>query len=245
MGSRGQASIEYVALLALVAALLAGGALAIGRARSPLRSLSPSDPVREAYAEEDEALVRRFAPGLRFERGILDAPVDPRACREPACARGAAPVLFTHVVHRGAATYVQYWAYWVDSSWHGVAGRHADDWESFQVRIDPDGTADARASAHHGYTGRRIGPDLNVNQVHPPWVPGRFRRGWIRYQGWYRIATHSHAGFVSPSPGDGRSVPAGQVTLIPIETTTDLPPLYAITPPWRKRVYADPESAAT
>jgi hypothetical protein len=245
MGSRGQASIEYAALLALVAALLAGAALAVGRSKSPLRSLSPPNPVRDAYGEADERLVRRYAPGIRFERGILDAPVDPRVCRAIGCARGAAPVLFTHVVHRGATTYVQYWAYWADSSWHGVAGRHADDWESFQVRIDADGTAFARASAHHGYTGHRVGLDLNLNQVHPQWVPERFRRGWVKYEGWYRVARHSHAGFVSSSPGDDRATPASEVVLVPIETTDDLPQLYAITPPWRKAVYDDPESAAT
>jgi hypothetical protein len=188
--------------------------------------------------------VRRHAPGIVFERGIPDAPVDPRRCRVVACAIGAAPVLFTHVVRRDGTTYVQYWAYWPDSSWHGVAGRHADDWESFQVRIAPDGSADARASAHHGYTGHRIGPDLNLNQVDPRWVPARWRRGWTTDTGWYEVARSSHAGFVSRAPGEDRVAPAGEVTLVPIETA-HLPETYAITPPWRKRVYTDPESSAT
>jgi hypothetical protein len=242
MGQRGQASVEWIALVGALAVALTTS-LAVGRSLVPDRQQRPPDPGRVAYGDETAALVERFAPGLVYERGLLDAPVDPRACRTAACARGAAPVLFTHVVRRGPTTYVQYWGYWPDSSWHGIAGRHADDWESFQVRINADGTADARASAHHGYTGHRIGPDLNVNQVDPSLVPARWRPGWVPYAGWWRIAEHSHAGFVT-SRAEGRSEPPERVTLIPLETTI-LPPLYAITPPWRKTVYAEPESSTT
>ncbi len=245
MGQRGQASIEWIALVLAVVFVL-GAAAALGLPYPRNTQTGPPNAVREAYGEDTESLVRRYAPGLVYEHGLLDAPVDPRECRAVACARGAAPVIFTRVVHRGATTYVQYWAYYPDSSWHGVAGRHADDWESFQVRINPDGSADARASAHHGYTGRRIGPDLNVNQVDPGLVPRRWRRGWAPYAGWWRVARHSHAGFVTSGPGAGRSDPPARVTLVPIETSTDsLPQLYAVTPPWRKGVYADPESSAT
>lgn len=240
MGERGQGSVEWVALLAVVALLLGGAAtLARGLANPPLGWIRSPDAVREAYGEETEALVRRHAPALVLERGLLDAPVDPRACRAVACSRGAEPVLFTRVVRRGATTYVQYWGYWPDSSWHGVAGRHADDWESFQVRIGPDGSVHARASAHHGYTGRRIGPDLNVNQVDPDLVPAPWRRGWTEHRGGWRVARHSHAGFVTTA----RAAPP--VRLVPLETAADLPQIYAVTPPWRKAVYADPESPAT
>ena len=170
---------------------------------------------------------------------MRDHPVDPRVCRERSCAEGdGPPVLFWHVVRVGETTYVQYWAYWPDSSWHGIAGRHADDWESFQVRVDSHGTAWARASAHHGYTGHRIGPDLNVNQVHPDWVPERWRRAWIRWEGGYRVAKDSHAGYVTSTAG------GAAVTLIALDPAT-MPQDYAITPPWRKGVYADPESPAT
>jgi hypothetical protein len=190
-------------------------------------------------------VVRRVAPGLVFERGLAGVPVDPRTCRARACMDGATPVLFTHVVRRGRVTYVQYWAYWPDSSWNGIAGFHRDDWESFQIRILEDGTVQARASAHHGYTGKRIGPDLNLNQVDSKWVPERWRGGWTDSTGWYRVAAGSHAGYVARAPLGRRFVAAAGVRLIPIEATDDLPQDYAITPPWRKRVYADPESPAT
>jgi hypothetical protein len=228
MGERGQGSVEYVALVAVVALLLGGGAAVVAR-------LAPGPPTR---AEADRALALRHAPALVFERGISDAPVDPRACRAVACARGARPVLFTHVLRRGPVTYVHYWAYWPDSSWHGVAGRHADDWESLQLRINADGTIDARASAHHGYTGPRIGPDLNLNQVRPALVPRPWRGGWTRWRGGWRIARHSHAGFVTTAGG------TRDIILVPLDPAT-LPQDYAVTPPWRKAVYSDPESPAT
>jgi hypothetical protein len=224
------ASLEYAALVALIAAVF-GAALALGPAVS--RQLPPK-------GGGDEAIAGRWAPRLVLERGTVGVPVDPRTCRAVACSIGATPVLFTHVIHRGATTYVQYWAYWPDSSWHGIAGRHADDWESFQIRIDADGTAWARASAHHGYTGHRIGPDLNINQVRPQWVPERWRRGWVRWARGYRVAKDSHAGFVTSSVEEGGVTP----TLVPIEDAR-LPQTSAITPPWRKAVYTNPESSAT
>jgi hypothetical protein len=172
---------------------------------------------------------------------MRDAPVDPRACRRRACADGAAPTLFTHVVRAGAAVYVQYWEYFPDSVWNGVAGRHADDWESYQVRIEPSGRVHVRASAHHGYTGRRVGPDLNLNQVHSGLVPVA---AWTAPTGWLRIARGSHAGYVARGPLGRRTTPADEVVLVPIETA-QLPGRYAVAPPWRKRVYADPESPGT
>jgi hypothetical protein len=240
MRERGQGSVEWIALLCVVAGAVAalGAVVAhtfaatLGRSNRPLVSFSrPTD--------RDAAVAQRWAPRIVFESGMRDHPVDPRTCRARACAEGHGPaVLLTHVIHRERATYVQYWAYWPDSSWHGIAGRHADDWESFQVRINPDGTADARASAHHGYTGRRIGPDLNVNQVHPEWVPQRWRVAWIPWQGGYRVAKNSHAGFVTSAAGGVAPV---LIALDPAQ----LPQDYAVTPPWRKAVYADPESAGT
>lgn len=228
MGARGQASVEYVALVALVAAVL-GAAAAVGLRLAP-------DGVQTQPMDEEVA--RRHAPVLVLERGTVGVPVDPRECRAVACSVGAEPVVFFHVVRRGETTYVQYWAYWPDSSWHGVAGRHADDWESFQVRVDRDGRVQARASAHHGYTGERIGPDLNLNQVRPDWVPERWRRAWTPWAGGWAVARHSHAGHVTAT-GAGVAV-----RLVPLDPEA-LPQDYAVTPPWRKAVYSDPESWAT
>jgi hypothetical protein len=172
---------------------------------------------------------------------MRDAPVDPRACRVRGCAEGASPTLFTHVVRLGATVYVQYWEYFPDSVWNGVAGRHADDWESYQVRIEASGRVRARASAHHGYTGRRVGGDLNLNQIDPGIVPVE---AWTTPTGWLRIARGSHAGYVARGPLGRRTTPADQVALIPLETAA-LPARYTVAPPWRKRVYTDAESPST
>ena len=216
-------------MVALVAAILAGAA-AVG-----LRFLAhvPDSP------PADEVVAREHAPVLVIERGTVGVPVDPRECRAVACSVGAEPVVFFHVVRRDDTTYVQYWAYWPDSSWNGIAGRHADDWESFQVRVNADGTVDARASAHKGYTGDRVGPDLNVNQVRPDWVPERWRRGWTDFAGGWAVARNSHAGHVTSSTAGGTPV-----TLVALDPEA-LPQDYAVKPPWRKGVYADPESWAT
>jgi hypothetical protein len=236
MGQRGQASCEWIALLCVVAGAVGVLGAVVTRA---LGAATSARAVAEERAAADAALARRWAPRVVFEFGMRDRPVDPRACRARACAElPGPPVLFTHVVHRGATTYVQYWAYWPDSSWHGLGGRHADDWESFQVRIDPGGTAFARASAHHGYTGAPVGPDLNVNQVRPEWVPERWRAAWTPWRGSYRVARNSHAGFVTDAAGGVTPV------LIALDPAT-MPQDYAVTPPWRKAVYVEPELPTT
>ena len=243
MRERGQATVEWLALVLLVVALLGAGAAVVHPARALRAALprDPPDPLAAAYGSRLAALVRRQAPNLVYARGLRQVPVDPRECRVPACARGAAPVLFTHVVRNGDSVYIQYWEYFPDSVWNGIAGRHADDWESYQVRIDVSGRVRVRASAHHGYTGRRIGRDLNLNQVDPGLVGVE---AWTAPTGWLRIARGSHAGYIARGPYGRRTTPADQIALIPLETTA-LPERYAITPPWRKRVYTDAGSPAT
>ncbi len=245
------------------------------RARAAARARTAAttvDPVTAAYGAPLAALVRRVSPGLVYERGALAVPVDPRRCRTHVCAdapdrpgavarstAGEVPTLFTHVVVRGRATYVQFWEYFPDSTWSGPAralgarrlsGFHRDDWESFQVRVDADGpTTQARASSHHGYTGRRIGPDLNVNQLPPDpaqrALPQSVRRAWIGSTGWLWISRGSHAGHLVRGPRRReRYTPAAAVVLVPLERAR-LPQRYAIVPPWRKPVYRDPESPLT
>src|SRR4051794_911791 len=247
MRERGQATVEWLALVLLVAGALGVVAVvAAPRLRAAVAQVAslprrdPPDPLVIAYGAPTAALVHRFAPSLVYERGEREVPVDPRWCRVRSCARGGA-TLFTHVVHTATATYVQYWEYFPDSVWNGVAGRHADDWESYQVRIKASGRVRARASAHHGYTGRRIGRDLNLNQVDPSLAPAAARGAWTAPTGWLRIARGSHAGYVARGPWGRRTSPVDQVALVPLETTA-LPGRYAIAPPWRKRVYTAPES---
>ena len=139
-----------------------------------------------------------------------------------------------------------------------MAGHHEDDWETYQVRITRAGEAYARASAHNGYAGGRGWPNLNQLPVEVP-VPGgapwrgggvRLRRrtgAWVAPSGWTHVSRGSHAGFVPAGPGDDRRTESNGVRLVPIERldAAALESDFAIVPPWRKPVYADPERTDT
>jgi hypothetical protein len=150
---------------------------------------------------------------------------------------------------RAGNLYLQYWLYYPGSATGegstllkepirrvgtalGHSTFHPDDWEGYQVRVGPNGT-DVRATSHHGYN------------------------GWQRGSDRYYISGGSHAGRPLSAPTRSwlplrlvqtvpRSTKDGQLVLIPLETLPDRG-LYsfAITPPWRKRVYFDPEYDGT
>jgi hypothetical protein len=181
---------------------------------------------------------------------------------------GAAATVFTHVVDRRprGSLYVQYWLYYPDSTYNGtaravgglplvsatpvgalarkVSGFHRDDWESYQLRVDPDGCVWARASAHNGYSGRRHWPNLNE----APDLPGRRRTGaWTPATTWTRVSRGSHAGHIVGGPGGERRTRADGLRLVPIETLPSAvrARAFAISPPWDKAVYTDPEATGT
>jgi hypothetical protein len=142
---RGQASIEFVALTALVACALAaaiafvpavdGRPLGAALARALVCAVkgdchSDGAALRRAYGDRDAELVRANAPNLVYEPGTLTLPVDYRRCRSHSCSDapddrgldvhrstrgGAEATAFTHVAHRGGMTYIQYWLYYPDS----------------------------------------------------------------------------------------------------------------------------------
>ena len=64
-------------------------------------------------------------------------------------------------------------------------GLHRDDWESFQVRLDPDGDVWVRSSSHGHYQGCKWSDCRNR------WFPG---------SGWTRVSRGSHAGHI---PAEG------------------------------------------
>src|SRR6476660_1234334 len=99
-GEGGQAAVEWVALLLLVALLLAG--LLAARVRGPGAALAEAVASRilcavsvgescdhgglvAAYGEEVAALVRENAPLLVYEPGMRALPVDFRRCRSTSC----------------------------------------------------------------------------------------------------------------------------------------------------------------
>ena len=218
-----------------------------------------------AYGGELAALVSEHAPTILYEPGMRALPVDYRRCRQDACAEGAetgtvwrsrageSTVAFTRVIdcrpgfqtdgtgcsgRRSGHVYVQYWLYYPGSatgegslaprlvrdltSAVGRSSYHPDDWESYQVRIGPDGRF-ARASAHHGYGA-----------------------GWVPEYGGFRVSGGSHAGMMAPREFH-RATPGQRLRLIPLEPIAARRQrvAFAITPPWRKRVWHDPEYEGT
>jgi hypothetical protein len=212
---------------------------------------------------------------------------------------------------RAGRVYIQYWTYYGDSATSrttpilGAAGYHRDDWEGYQVRINPDGSVDARASSHNGYNGADA-PGVDWASDASGKVPGatavrdateflglRDDRGWTPSQGTLYVSGGSHAGHATESslgreltdliaierlalngkrlPGPlgpeeerhrrellanrlrsalfgpgARMTPRGSVKLIPIESLADRDSYsFAISPPWRKLVYTDPEYRGT
>jgi hypothetical protein len=194
--------------------------------------------------------------------------------------RGERATVFTRLIRRGGRVYIQYWLYFPESKttvlgsdkvWEagwllptlaGIVddaptypGLHLDDWESFQVRIDPDGDVWVRASSHGHYQGCK-------------WA--RCRNRWFAKTGWTRVSRGSHAGHIPVDQGTSRPPVRGSppppvryrpllpgrdlrertttgegLRLIPLEThdKRGYRPLEGdIKPPWDKDVYSHPES---
>jgi hypothetical protein len=223
------------------------------------------------YGDEVGRLARDHMPTLAFEEGSRGLPVDWRRCRTTACGDGGEegavrhsdaglPVTaFVHVIDRRpqGALYIQYWLYYADSAtFRGIPiaeqrGFHEDDWESVQIRIGEDGDVDQRASSHHGYNYRPsaanlvsdagIGPLRDVAET----VGARAVNGWGPETGLLQVSGGSHAGNLGDDRGP-RYTPATAVHLVPLEpiAATDTT-AFAISPPWLKKVWRDPEAERT
>jgi hypothetical protein len=258
--SSGQATIELLLLCGL-AALLAlglGSALASGAAASTAdalrHALRPPHPAHDdtwALASPTWGpLLRRYAPRLVLERDRYgedaSVPVEFTRCRARSCARlgvGRA-AMYVHLVRRPGAAYLHYWFYYPDSrTTHlpdGGLATHRDDWEGVIVRIGPDGAA-ARATAHDGLAGTG------------PW--------WATAPGWRPIAAApviyraagSHANGFAPAgldlAGDRWNGTLGTVApvLLPADAAASLHYRFDAdaSPPWRKRLWHDPDAAGT
>ncbi|HEU4463132.1 MAG TPA: hypothetical protein VFR75_11125 [Solirubrobacterales bacterium] len=294
MGSeRGQGTVEWVAMVLLVSALMLAAIAAGVRAPGATLARALADrllcaaslaggcgdepALTAAYGSEVGGLVRRHTPMLAFERGSQAIPVDFRRCRASACSDAAGDGLihksdedlpitaFVHVIdcreaeaerteaagadcsgERAENLYLQYWFFYPDSATlrgvpiAGARGYHRDDWESAQFRIRPDGGVDQRASSHHGYN--YFQSDLN-------WMSDA---GLAAHDGW-GSATHllvvsggSHAGNAAGFPHVNRFTPGRRVHLVPLEQiAAETEASFAVSPPWLKRVWLDPEALGT
>jgi hypothetical protein len=237
-GERGQASVEFVALVSLCC--LAFGALLVlnggfdGRdiggflARHLVcavdgRCERDEQPLVAAYGERDAATVRALAPGLVYEPGERELPVDWRRCRRVSCsiapddpdldahvpagpgtggsvrpaAGGARATAFTHVIRRGGRLYVQYWLYYPDS---GTTLAGSDRLWAHVL----GGIADYPGFHKDDWEGAfvRVDPDGSVwlrasSHGHFQSCKWAFCRDeWARHTGWVRVSRGSHSGHV-------------------------------------------------
>ena len=160
---------------------------------------------------------------------------------------------------RAGNLYLQYWTYYADSAtFRGVpivgdAGFHPDDWEGVQIRIRLDGSVDERASSHEGYN-QRPGPvggwasDAGIDSVKDASeaLGLRAENGWGPEAHLLIVSGGSHAGNTAGIPRIERLTPRNRVHLIPLEPIAATSNArFAINPPWRKRVWRDPEAAGT
>jgi hypothetical protein len=122
----------------------------------------------------------------------------------------------------------------------GEKGYHRDDWESVQLRIRPDGSVDQRASSHHGYNNSR----QPSNWAYDAGVLGH--DGWGSETRLLLVAGGSHAGSTIGLQSTDRFTPGHRVHLIPLESIAATSAArFAVSPPWRKRVWRDPEADGT
>jgi hypothetical protein len=283
MGSeRGQASTEWIAAVLCVTLALGGLGVSAGNVdgRSYGGWLAHSiacavtlgcdgerDALTAAYGADAE-LVRRFAPGLVYERGTYTLPVDFRDCRSHRCSdapddpdldahrsiRGGHPATaFTHVVHRHGETFIQYWLYYPDSTstvanaagiWAAadrIARRRMPDYPGFH---EDDWESVQVRIARDGSASMRSSSHHGYQ-----WCKQRrCKNRWGGWTGWSRVSRGSHAGHVPERLAHERTSTSAGLRLVPIESIDTgayraLDP--GITPPWKKRVFTDPLSDST
>jgi hypothetical protein len=161
--------------------------------------------------------------------------------------------------NRAGNLYLQFWTYYADSATlrgipiAGEEGYHPDDWEGVQIRIRPGGEVDERASSHESYNQRPgiIGGWASDSGIDPikdaeEAVGLRPGNGWGPETHLLIVSGGSHAGNTAGIPHIERLTPRNSVHLIPLEpvaATSDA--RFAISPPWRKRVWRDPEAEGT
>jgi hypothetical protein len=188
-------------------------------------------------------------------------------CREPDAAPAGANCTGT----RAGKLYIQYWFYYVDSrtlegsgvqrrlmKQIGRPGFHLDDWESYQVRIGPH-DSQSRSGSHHGYDyegGPRNWPsDAGIGWANDALeaIGLRENRGWGPETGMTWVSGGSHAGHPKDDyaarmvQGDyPRWTQGHELTLVPLEPISageveGGDATFAITAPWLKQVWSDPE----
>jgi hypothetical protein len=259
----GQATIEWTALVLIVALVLSGlgfvairaGAFRLGDAIIDAIVCAAGDgcpnALEDAYGDELASTLRRYAPNIAYERRSAQLPIDFRRCREVACSNGsdrAAEIdesgaglrvtAYTRVVDRrgkGGELYLQYWLYFPESFTAGI-GRKLGHFSDRWPGYHPDDW--------EGYQ-VRVARDGAVS-ARATAHGGYSGSGWGAWTGWYRVAGGSHAGRLVAGPSAERRTSASSLRLVPLESLNGTDAYrFEISPPWQKDVYRDPESTVS
>lgn len=258
----GQATVEWSALLLVLAMLFAGLAYAVSRTEAwgwgedVLHSLVCSvgggcddgpGALDQAYGAETAKLVLRYSPNVAYEPRSAELPVDFRRCRKLDCSNGPSdaalidrtsaglPVTaFTRVVDRRPGGGALYLQYWF---------YYPESFTAGIGRVFGHSWPGYHPDDWEGYQ-VRVGPGRAV--AARATAHGGYGSGWAPYTGWYRVAGGSHAGQVVGGAAGERTTRGPDLRLAPLEGLDGLGgERFAIPAPWLKDVYSDPESAAS
>jgi hypothetical protein len=159
---------------------------------------------------------------------------------------------------RAGNLYLEYFTYYADSATlrdvpvAGELGFHRDDWEGVELRIGPDGEIDERASSHEGYNYSNQdldwGSDAGIDPLRTlaEVLDARAPNGWGPETHLLLVSGGSHAGNAAGAYDLDRFTTSRQVHLIPLEPVAAADhSTFAIEPPWRKKLWRDPEAEGT
>ena len=243
---RGQAAIEWVGLVLLASLALGALATAVpvvdGRSFGGFLSHRIVCAIRGECRNGDAALartagpsdaelLRRHAPGLVYEPGERQLPVDFRSCRARECseaaddpdldahrsATGEPATAFTNVLHRGGRTYLQYFFYYPDSN-STFAGSDVA-WNHSPLRLI-GGYPGFHRDDWEGYS-VRLDDDgsasvRSTSHGHHQYCKQALcRNRWGPSTGWTRVSRGSHAGHVPLARAPGRADPRGLRPQVP------------------------------
>jgi hypothetical protein len=120
-----------------------------------------------------------------------------------------------------------------------------------QIRIRSDGGVDERASSHRGYDYlggvRNWGSDAGIGSLDRLAVAAGARSlgGWGPETHLLFVSGGSHAGQAGGFPHVDRATPGRRVHLVPLEPVAAARFRFAVSAPWQKRVWWDPEADGT
>lgn len=159
---------------------------------------------------------------------------------------------------RAGNLYIEYFTYYADSATlrdvpvAGDLGFHRDDWEGVELRIGPDGGVDERASSHEGYNYSNQdldwGSDAGIDPLRAlaEVLDARAPNGWGPETHLLLVSGGSHAGNAAGAYDLARFTTSRDVHLIPLEPVAAADhSTFAIEPPWRKKLWRDPEAEGT